>query len=71
MSSASVPPSAPRTRQRAIWDAALKPAQRRAQLGRARLHKRERSTPNGPRRAVAWLRQLLAWGTTALAARVS
>ena len=71
MSPGFVPPSAPRTRQRAIWDAALKPAQRRAELARARVHKRERSTPTGPRRAVAWLRQLLASGATGLAACVS
>ena len=60
MSPASAPPSPPPTRQRqhAAWDAALKPTQRRAELGRARLQERERAEARRLRLIAAWLREL-------------
>jgi hypothetical protein len=58
--SGASPPSAPPTVQphAPVWDAALKPAQRRAELARAPLGERALADARRERLVAAWLREL-------------
>jgi hypothetical protein len=57
-SGSSSPPSAPSRLERSAWDAALRPAQRRAGLGRARLEQRRLAEARRQRLIMGWLREL-------------
>jgi hypothetical protein len=52
------PPSRTLRLERPAWDAALRPAQRRAGLGRARLEQRRLADARRQRLIMGWLREL-------------